>query len=134
MSRHRKISSALRTDSSLQILSLSLSVKTTVKPGIIILQDHDEYLDHLLQVNTSGPVAIIKSELPGQFLFSRSRSLNEMRNVREGVKKQFMDFSFLSLKVPASERSFSLLEKKLWKSTIKIYIYSAIVVVLGVGV
>ena len=41
------------------------SLSITFKPGIVILQDHHQYLDHLPEVNTSRSIAIIESELPG---------------------------------------------------------------------
>ena len=44
-------------------------------PGEVILEDHDEYLDHLLELHRPRPVLVIQTELPPELLLRRTRGL-----------------------------------------------------------
>ena len=44
-------------------------------PGEVILEDHDEYLDHLLELHRPRPVLVIQAELPPELLLRRTRGL-----------------------------------------------------------
>ena len=44
-------------------------------PGEVILEDHDKYLDHLLELYGPRPVLVIQTELPPELLLRRTRGL-----------------------------------------------------------
>ena len=54
--------------------SVSWYAATTI-PGEVILEDHDEYLDHLLELHRPRPVLVIQTELPPELLLRRTRGL-----------------------------------------------------------
>ena len=53
-------------------------------PGVVVLEDHDEDLHHLLQFHGPRPVLVVQPELPPQLLLGRPRGLQQ-GEVRGGV-------------------------------------------------
>ena len=64
-----------------QLCRLIICSTSHWSPGVVVLEDHDEDLHHLLQLHGPRPVLVVQPELPPQLLLGRPRGLQQ-REVR----------------------------------------------------
>ena len=67
-----------------QLCRLIICSTSHWSPGVVVLEDHDEDLHHLLQLHGPRPVLVVQPELPPQLLLGRPRGL-QRGEVRGGV-------------------------------------------------
>ena len=60
-----------------QLCRLIICSTSHWSPGVVVLEDHDEDLHHLLQLHGPRPVLVVQPELPPQLLLGRPRGLQQ---------------------------------------------------------